>query len=822
MPTLTWLEITGFRSFSVTQRLEFTNSLSLIWGGNSQGKTSIAEAVEFLLTGHTVRQTLLGGEATEHYASLRCVHHPREEPVVVAAGLIDTLGVERRIERTLDTDLARGQNRTSTLTIDGVAASGLTGVGLLLAEPPLRAPVLFRHSVRYALSARPSDRLAYFKALLELTDLDQLTAAISTAVSAISHQPSALERDLATCLADATLGPGLATLREPPVSRVGTREAMVRAAGSALVGLGETAPADAAFPEQHAAQLDAALDALDQRRFDFAAWRPSSDRPGLSAPSLSGTKRLNAAASAVDAETARLTALYEAVLAVPELGTLDAPADCPVCGTTEALTPQRVATLRSKLAETEQFRAARSAALAELAAIGRDLASARAAVVASPPSIVDAPMTVIAEATATLSLILGTEVDLCAAMHAATELRASAGLATTAIDTAAVAMTKIEELAHEGRAAPTDEFERAAAAAVDAVAVVAARRSEFVAAAKVVLMPAREALDAQVGTSAYRALVRLVRDCDGLTFARRRSVAVAQVRAEYTAALRDIERAKLAVLKAKFVGMSDEIKRWWDLLRPDEPVAFHRAAPRGQGLRAMSLEASLKGSEDVEEIRDALGILSDSQLNALGLSAFLARACLQQTPFIVLDDPVQSGDEAHRDTFIDHVVPALLDAGLQIIVTTFDHSFRSLLTKAYALDGFQVDLDEPTTGSVIVHGTHSAAALLNEAKGFLQEGQSLRAAGAWKLRVAAEAVAKEILVKRRTETGERASLADYAKWTLEKLVPELQQHLDEDKARRWWSMLSERVSPGSHDDAPPERATLKIVYDGLKVALRAM
>jgi recombinational DNA repair ATPase RecF len=59
MPVLEWLEVTGFRSFAQRQRLDFGSDLALVWGPNSQGKTSIAEAIEFLLTGGTIRRELL-------------------------------------------------------------------------------------------------------------------------------------------------------------------------------------------------------------------------------------------------------------------------------------------------------------------------------------------------------------------------------------------------------------------------------------------------------------------------------------------------------------------------------------------------------------------------------------------------------------------------------------------------------------------------------------------------------------------------------------------------------------------------------------------
>lgn len=819
MPTLAWVEITGFRSFSVCQRLDFTGALSLVWGGNSQGKTSIAEAIEFLITGETVRRTLLGGDRTEYHSSLRCVHHPDEEPVVVSAGFVGPDGQEHRVERTLDHDYGRGQECATTLRIDGVVHPDLSSLGIVLAEPPLRAPVLFQHSVRYALSARPSDRLAYFKALLELADLDVLASGIDTAVKTIAVEQTSLERDLAACLAESSLSDALAPLRAGN-KRAATQTALRSAVLAALRGLSEPQPADEISLADAAAQLDGALDRIDQRRFDFAAWRPGRDRPALALPDLADVDAYSVSARDLDTEVGRLTALFEAVLAVPTYASVETRVDCPVCGTEDALTPERIDVLRERLSETKDFRAAQHRASGTLTALQQSIRAATAAAKATPPAIASATAEDVEEARANLARILDTVVDITAPIAVAAELRASAEKTVASLDAALAATVTCASSVTDGRSAEADIVATAVGQAVTDIEAMLVRRAEFLDLVTPVLTTAKTTIEAQTGNSAYRSLVRLARAPEALSDDRRRRAITQQVRSEFEAASRDIERAKLAVFNAKFEGMSDEIKRWWQLLRPDEPVEFHRAAPRGQGRRAMSLEAVLHGKDDASVIRDALGVLSDSQLNALGLSAFLARASLQQTPFIVLDDPVQSGDESHRDTFIDYVVPALLDSGFQVIVTTFDHGFRSLLTKAHALDGFQVDLDDPTLGSVIVKGTHSAEALLREAKGFIKDGQSLRAVGAGRLRVAAEAVAKEILVTVRTKNGERASLADYSKWSLEKLLPKLNQHLTE-KERRWWSMVSERLSPGAHDDVPPERQTLKTVHEGLKKSLKA-
>ena len=49
----------------------------------------------------------------------------------------------------------------------------------MLSQPPLRAPVLAQHTLGYLFSAKPQDRAGYFKALLEVTDLDEFRNAVA-------------------------------------------------------------------------------------------------------------------------------------------------------------------------------------------------------------------------------------------------------------------------------------------------------------------------------------------------------------------------------------------------------------------------------------------------------------------------------------------------------------------------------------------------------------------------------------------------------------------------------------------------------------------
>ena len=58
------MAIQGFRSFgSLPVELEFDNPITLLEGENSHGKTSIAEGLEYLLTGDITRRGMAGSAA---------------------------------------------------------------------------------------------------------------------------------------------------------------------------------------------------------------------------------------------------------------------------------------------------------------------------------------------------------------------------------------------------------------------------------------------------------------------------------------------------------------------------------------------------------------------------------------------------------------------------------------------------------------------------------------------------------------------------------------------------------------------------------------
>ena len=152
------------------------------------------------------------------------------------------------------------------LTIDGVPASDLSGLGLTLFDPPLRAPVLLQHSLRFALSARPQDRADYFKGLLEVQDLDRLAELVDAQVANL--KPVSTEFTLK--LGQLTESGKLATLRAD-LNASGLTDAEVEtilgtAVSVALSDLGEDDGAALSVAER-AEALRVALEARRQTTF---------------------------------------------------------------------------------------------------------------------------------------------------------------------------------------------------------------------------------------------------------------------------------------------------------------------------------------------------------------------------------------------------------------------------------------------------------------------------------------------------------------------------------------------------------------------------
>lgn len=106
----------------------------------------------------------------------------------------------------------------------------------------------------------------------------------------------------------------------------------------------------------------------------------------------------------------------------------------------------------------------------------------------------------------------------------------------------------------------------------------------------------------------------------------------------------------------------------WQRLRQESNVELHRMRMEGTSTqRRVKFPVSVDGAET-----NALAVMSQGELHALGLSVFLPRACAQASPyrFVVIDDPVQSMDPAKVDGLAE--VLGEIAQTRQVVVFTHD------------------------------------------------------------------------------------------------------------------------------------------------------
>ncbi|MEX1277041.1 MAG: AAA family ATPase [Bacteroidota bacterium] len=120
----------------------------------------------------------------------------------------------------------------------------------------------------------------------------------------------------------------------------------------------------------------------------------------------------------------------------------------------------------------------------------------------------------------------------------------------------------------------------------------------------------------------------------------------------------DIQRKQAESFSSK--GL--EMNRWYDMMNPNAMVRYKRMEP---------------GTDSLQLIGESFGVeinavcLSQCQLNCLGLSVHLVRFLTPGTPFsfLLMDDPVQSMDDDHREALVINVISELLSThGKQLII----------------------------------------------------------------------------------------------------------------------------------------------------------
>lgn len=824
---LVWIEIRGFRAFGTqARRLAFGEQLVVVHAGNSQGKTSLAKALEFLITGRSSRRELLGGAKAEYHQSLRNAHLPNgDHDVYIEAGVYGPDGAVHQVRRELVCDFGPGTECESRLVVDGKLCDDLTSVGLAMNDPPVRAPVLLQHTLRHVLSTEPKQRVGYFKALLSLTDLDMLRERVREIRVGLDRDVGGNTLNIAAALAGtpaAAASAALDTLANGPPDRnriASSIDAVLLNAGAALLGI-----RSGSLEELRSA---AETTVATRREDTFPLRAFTADPPSVGTAVRPDLSAYANALTQADQETARLAPLLAAVLAVEDFAHLDHPVDCPVCATPGALTPARIDTLRNRLRHSTAVDDAVALGGNTLQTARRDLDRFIEALSGSVPAAGHWGRAQLDTAAEQVRCLGGDDALVAQAHTTAEAVATAAERAEQAARSVGEALTQAERAMAARHRLPGD-LDSSYTRLAEALQHLQHANDEHVGPAEKLRTAVEPAIRERLTASGLTELVHLVTHVDDLISdlvadaGRRRTVR------RLTAADRALSAAAGRVLDTRFAQMSDAIASWWASIRPEELVSFGGVKRRAGGALFVNLIAALRADPSGAAVeRDALGVYSDSQLNALGLSIFLARAELVGSPVIVLDDPIPGSDADHRLTFVQNTLARLLAAGVQVVLTTYDNKLADWAQSNhdhYGPVSYELTLADPVAGTDPTQTSDTFSRLMLEAEDHLHAPTPRGKRGACvSYRVAAERLAKQIVATGRTDGGQPCTVADIHTEAsmLGDLVPLVRGFALSETEKSQWSIFNKVLNPGSHDDDVPSTTDLKQIRGNLKKIAKA-
>lgn len=828
-PYLNKIEVQGFRSFGASiQSFELPATGAVFWGGNSQGKSSLAEAIEFLLTGQIARRELLASNKDEFTESLRNVHLEDTAPVIVSAEIVCADGQMRLLKRTLTEDYKRGsQSCASTLEIDGRLSQQQDiedKLGIKLFQPPLSAPVLAQHTLSYIFSAGSTERAAYFRAMLDTQDLEDFRSAVAGLINKITSPVSPEMSNLQIVEAQSELPSNRATIRKAK-SQADLETRLLEVCTSLLNSLSIN-PKESLV--EQVSQLTEELSNRRKKAFPIELFGYGNFSPwNKDANSMSDRIQLFfIERKKIDKETRNLIELFNSALSIHDKGIQHEPSDCLLCGTKNALTTERIAFIRERVKTAESYQIAENALKAALHELATNLSTVTSSLKTSLPKFLSENSSVRRMKGFTITKISALVDTPNLLQDWIAKARAMIRIANKFKKIMEAASIEIELIKKElDNWSDSDNLNAKLQSITEAQAVYENARCEFLQSTQQLLVPLKNAVDLSSETQGWEELIKLASATSPLWIALQNQNIHDQKIKSLNKSLKNIDVGNGKVADEKFSDMSGEVKKWWDCLRPDEPTFFEAVQRRSSTARRnIHIKVGLSANDDRSnpQFRDAIAVLSQSQLHCLGLSMFLARASQEKIGFIVLDDPVLTSDDDFQPNFASTVIEKLLEIGIQVVTLTQDHSSWKDIGHRWEYRGiaqYQLVKNDPMLGTEIRNQNDGLATMIARAQPFIKSPDpEQRKEGAQKVRDAIERFGKELLVRERKLNGELlASITDYDGKNFGEYSGSVYVLLTKDgshpgKLRTAYSYLT----PGAHDDTPPSEARLKTALSDLK------
>jgi AAA domain-containing protein len=672
------LEPNYFRGFRASAGpISFGESLVVVEGLNSSGKTSISEAVEWLLTGGLSRRS--SGHPKELANCIANEFRPESESTWVACTL-EVNGTPTLLRRVLVedyTDIADSTAR-STLYRDGAQLTEVECRDLLGHLFAGVHPILMQHTLRDFVYSTPSERRRYFERLLQI---DQLTSLIERAVvgnqglKEFTSLSLGATRKYLDALASACRAPhSIKALRE--IDRSGEQAHSTLPAKLAAIAKEEFGVAgdigsihrtlekqqrearERQFPGLQALRLPADIEALDANSVALAATELQEQ-----------IKRYNLAVEASAAITAADRIMSRAADELIGLGLIVTQSSddqvCPFCvDPRHTLQPSRFEVLR----QYGPITAALQSATTDLNAAERRWQGELNALVRRIRAIAPQGMSVPGAASETLAET--TRPLARAALESANILRTATADCAERIagvhprDMGAEEYRKLVEDEFGCLNGPADNHKQKLIALEGHLGVGAARDPAY---------------------ACKEAWLRLVEHAPESADQIAWDAALKKAQSLLETIRKGLIELRSEIIEGARVSFSKAMAEVWNDLRADAGGKFSEISippARGKGYKLeFGVKAVLSDGTGDTEV-DALRVFSESQVNVVGIAAYVTRAAALGHTLIVLDDPVQSMDEEHFKSLAGKLIPKLIDQGCQVVVLTHSDSFARDLSHA--------------------------------------------------------------------------------------------------------------------------------------------
>lgn len=660
----------GFRGFNELQTLAFHSRLTVIYAPNSYGKTSISEAVEWLLYGATSK--IEHADSKEEYrGSCRNRHLPAHEPAFVSVSFTHG-NVETVYHGTLMDD--DGLRRT----MDGNEVDRWPIADEIEVAP---RPFVLQHTLKHLLLAKPDARFQRFARFLGLHHLDAIqrdVVALCTKPDACVPEPvKRLRREIGALDARLQARPSLshvAALCKRGSSALPAARAAVVEACQRYV---PTAIDEAALVPELLKIREGAVRGIFGERLSLPAFTPQE----LAEYTSEEESFLGCIAQPLVSKYMQLATLVTQQSLMNRIKLLElglgfletTPDTCPLCGTIlDASRRHEVHAEHERLTVENK----------QAAALERERHSVQRTVSQLAERLVKhharfeqhvAGLLALTPQLDRLSEILGAAHQAhCEAVEGAIgELRVASDRLKIAHSAVTAAVARLEESLRTLHVEGTVML-----ALGDALARYVAEASTFRQCVMVHAEPVSLAnqllqreVDRRAGIEDVSLLLDMLEHWQDIVRARRIDVILA--------GLKDLRKTVDGFVAVKMLAaiseeLTSDVMEWYDRIRTDRDPDVHfggfdldRTAKGSVKARRVQIKATSYGAELVS----AVSSLSESKLNALGICMSIAASMRSDDPFefLVIDDPIQSWDAEHEAQFVD-VVRELVERGKQVIL----------------------------------------------------------------------------------------------------------------------------------------------------------